>query len=125
MWHLSQIENHIGLSLIQDHDNDINDNNNNDNNNNDNNNDTTNTRSNSNNNSNSNSNSNNSNSSSGSSLAMSPASSNCGLYFAHAQSKYISIGKINQDQVKDYQLRKGWNSFQFTESKLSSIIGYK
>lgn len=39
--------------------------------------------------------------------AMDPASSVCGLYFAHPQSKYFSVGKIGRDQLLDYQARKG------------------
>lgn len=34
------------------------------------------------------------------SLAMSPASSVCGLYFSHPDSYYFSVGKINTEQVK-------------------------
>jgi len=41
------------------------------------------------------------------SLAMYPASSVCGWYFAHPESKYFGVGKINEDQLKDYALRKG------------------
>ncbi len=43
------------------------------------------------------------------SLAMYPASSVCGWYFSHPQSKYFGIGKIQQDQYEDYKQRKGWN----------------
>ncbi len=41
------------------------------------------------------------------SLAMYPAASVCGWYFAHPQSKYFGIGKIEKDQVEDYASRKG------------------
>lgn len=41
------------------------------------------------------------------SLAMSPASSVSGWYFAHPESKYFGVGKIEKDQVADYALRKG------------------
>ncbi|MFC4262908.1 methionine synthase [Ferruginibacter yonginensis] len=40
------------------------------------------------------------------SLAMYPASSVCGWYFAHPQSKYFGVGKIEQDQFDDYVRRK-------------------
>ncbi len=40
------------------------------------------------------------------SLAMYPASSVCGWYFAHPQSQYFGLGKIQQDQVVDYTKRK-------------------
>jgi 5-methyltetrahydrofolate--homocysteine methyltransferase len=41
------------------------------------------------------------------SLAMYPASSVCGWYFAHPQSKYFGVGKITADQLEDYAARKG------------------
>lgn len=41
------------------------------------------------------------------SLAMYPASSVCGWYFAHPASKYFGIGKIENDQLEDYAQRKG------------------
>jgi len=40
------------------------------------------------------------------SLAMYPASSVCGWYFAHPQSQYFGIGKIQRDQLEDYATRK-------------------
>jgi 5-methyltetrahydrofolate--homocysteine methyltransferase len=40
------------------------------------------------------------------SCAMYPASSVSGLYFAHPESKYFGVGKIDRDQVLDYHLRK-------------------
>jgi 5-methyltetrahydrofolate--homocysteine methyltransferase len=40
------------------------------------------------------------------SLAMYPASSVCGWYFANPQSKYFGVGKIEKDQVADYARRK-------------------
>lgn len=41
------------------------------------------------------------------SLAMYPAASVCGWYFSHPQSQYFGIGKIEEDQFKDYAARKG------------------
>jgi 5-methyltetrahydrofolate--homocysteine methyltransferase len=41
------------------------------------------------------------------SLAMYPASSVCGWYFAHPESKYFGVGKIEKDQLEDYAQRKG------------------
>lgn len=41
------------------------------------------------------------------SLAMYPASSVCGWYFAHPESKYFGVGKIEKDQLEDYTKRKG------------------
>ncbi|MBY0535830.1 MAG: methionine synthase [Chitinophagaceae bacterium] len=40
------------------------------------------------------------------SLAMYPASSVCGWYFSHPQSQYFGVGKIQQDQLNDYTVRK-------------------
>ncbi len=40
------------------------------------------------------------------SLAMYPASSVCGWYFANPESKYFGVGKIGKDQVEDYAKRK-------------------
>lgn len=40
------------------------------------------------------------------SLAMYPASSVCGWYFANPESKYFGVGKIAKDQVEDYAKRK-------------------
>ena len=41
------------------------------------------------------------------SYAMWPGSSVSGLYFAHPESRYFSLGKIDRDQVADYSGRKG------------------
>jgi 5-methyltetrahydrofolate--homocysteine methyltransferase len=41
------------------------------------------------------------------SFAMWPGSSVSGLVFAHPASRYFSLGKIDRDQVVDYQARKG------------------
>ncbi len=41
------------------------------------------------------------------SLAMYPASSVSGWYFAHPDSKYFGVGKIEKDQLEDYAKRKG------------------
>jgi 5-methyltetrahydrofolate--homocysteine methyltransferase len=40
------------------------------------------------------------------SFAMWPGSSVSGLYFAHPESRYFSLGKIDRDQVADYSNRK-------------------
>jgi 5-methyltetrahydrofolate--homocysteine methyltransferase len=41
------------------------------------------------------------------SFAMWPGSSVSGLYFAHPESRYFSLGRIDRDQVADYSQRKG------------------
>ena len=43
------------------------------------------------------------------SFAMWPGSSVGGLYFAHPESRYFTVGKIGRDQVEDYAQRKGWS----------------
>ncbi len=40
------------------------------------------------------------------SFAMWPGSSVSGLYFAHPEARYFSLGKIDRDQVSDYAARK-------------------
>ena len=39
--------------------------------------------------------------------AMMPASAVSGIYFAHPQARYFSVGRIGRDQVEDYAARKG------------------
>ena len=43
------------------------------------------------------------------SMAMWPAAAVSGYYFAHPQSKYFGLGKIGEDQLKNYADRKGIN----------------
>ncbi|MEP6676271.1 MAG: methionine synthase [Ferruginibacter sp.] len=43
------------------------------------------------------------------SLAMYPAASVCGWYFANPESKYFGVGKIEKDQLVDYASRKKMN----------------
>ena len=43
------------------------------------------------------------------SLAMNPAASVSGYYFANPGAKYFGLGKINKDQVSDYAQRRGIN----------------
>jgi len=57
------------------------------------------------------------------SLAMHPAASVCGLYFAHPESKYFNVGKISEDQVRDYAKRKGMSTKE-VEKWLSSSLNY-
>jgi 5-methyltetrahydrofolate--homocysteine methyltransferase len=42
------------------------------------------------------------------SFAMWPGAAVSGWYFAHPQSKYFAVAKIQADQVEDYAKRKGW-----------------
>jgi len=57
------------------------------------------------------------------SLAMYPASSVCGWYFAHPESKYFGVGKIAKDQVTDYAKRKNMPSEEI-EKWLSPQLDY-
>jgi 5-methyltetrahydrofolate--homocysteine methyltransferase len=41
------------------------------------------------------------------SFAMAPAASVSGLYFAHPQARYFTVGRIGRDQIEDYARRKG------------------
>ncbi|MBY0518704.1 MAG: methionine synthase [Bacteriovoracaceae bacterium] len=41
------------------------------------------------------------------SMAMTPTASVSGWYFAHPEARYFNVGKIQEDQLKDYAQRKG------------------
>ena len=56
-------------------------------------------------------------------LAMSPASSVCGLYFAHPEAQYFNLGNITRDQVEDYAARKGM-SIEEVERWLGPNLSY-
>lgn len=58
------------------------------------------------------------------SLAMSPASSVSGLYFAHPDSQYFNLGNIQRDQVVDYAKRKGM-SVDKVEKWLGPNLAYE
>jgi 5-methyltetrahydrofolate--homocysteine methyltransferase len=57
------------------------------------------------------------------SFAMWPGSSVSGLYFAHPESQYFSLGKIDRDQVEDYSRRKGMTVAE-VERWLGPNLGY-
>ena len=57
------------------------------------------------------------------SYAMWPGSSVSGLYFAHPESQYFSLGKIDRDQVAEYHARKGM-TVQEVERWLGPNLGY-
>jgi 5-methyltetrahydrofolate--homocysteine methyltransferase len=57
------------------------------------------------------------------SFAMWPGSSVSGLYFAHPESRYFSLGKIDRDQVADYHERKGM-SIEEVERWLGPNLNY-
>jgi 5-methyltetrahydrofolate--homocysteine methyltransferase len=56
-------------------------------------------------------------------LAMTPAASVSGLYFAHPKAHYFSVGSIAKDQVEDYAARKGM-SVREVERWLQSNLAY-
>lgn len=58
------------------------------------------------------------------SLAMSPASSVSGLYFAHPKAKYFNLGNIQKDQIEDYAKRKGM-SVEEVERWLGPNLAYE
>lgn len=57
------------------------------------------------------------------SLAMVPTAAVSGLYFAHPQSHYFGVGKINKEQVEDYARRKN-APFESIERWLGPVLGY-
>ena len=57
------------------------------------------------------------------SCAMWPGSSVSGLYFAHPESKYFAVGKLDRGQALDYHLRKGM-TLQEIEKWLGPNLNY-
>ena len=57
-------------------------------------------------------------------FAMHPAASVCGLYFAHPDSRYFTVGKIGRDQVASYAARKGM-TIQEVERWLAPNLDYE
>ncbi|NOZ74227.1 MAG: methionine synthase, partial [FCB group bacterium] len=58
------------------------------------------------------------------SYAMNPAASVSGWYFAHPEASYFTLGKIGQDQVRDYAGRKGLD-LKTVERLLRPNLGYE
>ncbi len=56
-------------------------------------------------------------------FAMSPAASVCGIYFAHPQARYFTVGMIARDQVEDLARRKGM-AVPTLEKWLKPNLGY-
>jgi 5-methyltetrahydrofolate--homocysteine methyltransferase len=56
-------------------------------------------------------------------LAMTPAASVSGLYFAHPGAHYFSVGPLGRDQVEDYARRSGMAVGE-AERWLASTLGY-
>ncbi|HKJ50829.1 MAG TPA: vitamin B12 dependent-methionine synthase activation domain-containing protein, partial [Gammaproteobacteria bacterium] len=57
------------------------------------------------------------------SLAMWPASSVSGWYFSHPESHYFAVGKIDEDQLRDYAARRSLSVAE-AERKLAPCLGY-
>ena len=57
------------------------------------------------------------------SLAMTPPSSVCGLYFAHPEAAYFNVGVLGRDQVEDYARRKGM-PVEAVERWLGPVLAY-
>ncbi len=57
------------------------------------------------------------------SYAMWPGSSVSGFYYAHPESRYFGVGKIERDQVEDYAKRKGWTVAE-AERWLAPLLNY-
>ncbi|MHA7833987.1 MAG: vitamin B12 dependent-methionine synthase activation domain-containing protein, partial [Algiphilus sp.] len=58
------------------------------------------------------------------SMAMWPGAAVSGLYFAHPESRYFVVGRINRDQVADYAKRKGWEQSE-AERWLAPNLAYE
>ena len=57
------------------------------------------------------------------SFAMLPAASVSGLYFAHPESRYFGVSKVERDQVRDYAARKNISVAE-VERWLAPVLGY-
>ncbi|MDC9724493.1 MAG: methionine synthase [Gammaproteobacteria bacterium] len=57
------------------------------------------------------------------SYAMLPTAAVSGFYFAHPESRYFGLGKINRDQVEDYAARKAW-TMDVAERWLAPALSY-
>ena len=57
------------------------------------------------------------------SYAMLPTAAVSGFYFAHPDSRYFGLGKINRDQVEDYAKRKNW-TMDVAERWLAPALSY-
>ena len=57
------------------------------------------------------------------SYAMWPGAAVSGLYFAHPESHYFGVGKVERDQVEDYAARKGWTIAE-AERWLAPVLNY-
>jgi 5-methyltetrahydrofolate--homocysteine methyltransferase len=56
--------------------------------------------------------------------AMMPAASVSGLYFAHPQARYFTVGRLGEDQIASYAKRKG-QSIEQVERWLTPNLAYE
>jgi 5-methyltetrahydrofolate--homocysteine methyltransferase len=54
---------------------------------------------------------------------MLPAASVSGLYFAHPEARYFTVGRVDRDQVEDYAARKGMK-IEEVERWIGPNLGY-
>jgi 5-methyltetrahydrofolate--homocysteine methyltransferase len=57
------------------------------------------------------------------SLAMWPTASVSGLYFAHPESRYFQLGRVDKDQVEAYATARE-ESMDENETWLAPVLGY-
>jgi 5-methyltetrahydrofolate--homocysteine methyltransferase len=57
-------------------------------------------------------------------FAMTPAASVSGIYLAHPEARYFSVGRLGHDQVEDYARRQGMSTAE-AESRLRPNLGYE
>jgi 5-methyltetrahydrofolate--homocysteine methyltransferase len=55
--------------------------------------------------------------------AFSPSRHISGMYYAHPQSHYFGVGKVERDQAEDYARRKGWTLIE-AERWLAPVLNY-
>ena len=55
---------------------------------------------------------------------MTPAAAVSGIYLAHPQARYFSVGRLGRDQVEDYAARRGM-TVEETERWLAPNLGYE
>ena len=58
------------------------------------------------------------------SMAMWPAAAVSGWYYAHPESQYFVLGRVNKEQVEDYARRKNWD-LRTAEKWLAPNLGYE
>jgi 5-methyltetrahydrofolate--homocysteine methyltransferase len=55
---------------------------------------------------------------------MQPGAAVSGIYLAHPQARYFSVGRVARDQVSDYAARKGMDVAE-VERWLAPNLGYE